>query len=104
MKLEELIVGRWYRAYKSQSYYIKFKETENNYQIICSEYIEISNNNKHYNCGGNCGTLEELTDVNIENIIKFLPENHPDIIEYNNSLISQDYTYIITLLTKYHIK
>lgn len=75
MKKEELIVGNWYIY--SKIYYIKFKELKND-TVWCSEYID---SNKIYRSSkGTCGEYKDLKPANFQNIIPFLPKDHPDLL------------------------
>ena len=74
MKKEDLIVGNWYIY--SNDFYIKFRNLEGD-TVWCSEYI--NNNNIHRYSKGTCGNYQNLKPANFQDIIPFLPKNHPDL-------------------------
>ena len=98
MKLDELIVGKWYSnegwtinsfgkfsSYDEKRFYFSEK--------IFNGYAKIDDYWSHY---GN--TYEE---VPLGILIKYLPEDHPDLLPIYND---DDYEYIIKLLKKLGIK
>jgi hypothetical protein len=84
MEKEQLVNGKWYKAFKSQNYYIKYSE-DGSYDTIanCSEYI--SQRGVHSYTGGSCGLIEDLTPVKISEIAKYLPEGHSDLKQLKKS-------------------
>jgi hypothetical protein len=84
MEKEQLVNGKWYKAFKSQDYYIKYSE-DGSYDTTanCSEYIP--QRGVHSYTGGGCGLIEHLTPVKISEIAKYLPEGHPDLKQLKKS-------------------
>jgi hypothetical protein len=84
MEKEQLVNGKWYKAFKSQNYYIKYSEEKSSDTLAkCSEYI--IKRGAHSNTGGSCGLIEDLTPVKISEIAKYLPEGHPDLKQLKKS-------------------
>jgi hypothetical protein len=80
MEKEQLVNGKWYKAFKSQDYYIKYSEDGSDDTLAnCSEYIPQRVGWVHSYTGGSCGLIEDLTLVKISEIAKYLPEGHPDL-------------------------
>lgn len=78
MKKEQLVNGKWYKAFESQDYYIKYSEEEStDTSAHCSEYI--LRRGQHSNSGGGCGRIEYLTPIKLSEIAHYLPKGHPDL-------------------------
>jgi len=75
---EQLIKGKWYKAYEAQNYYIKYLKNNGIY-ANCSEHINMKTEPSHNTWGGVCGQLQYLTEVSISEIAHLLPKNHPDL-------------------------
>lgn len=75
---EQLIKGKWYKAYASKNYYIKYTSFDG-YYAICSEHINIKDKPQYNAWGGSCGEAKYLTEVSISEIAHLLPKNHPDL-------------------------
>jgi hypothetical protein len=83
MEKEKLVNGKWYKAFKSQDYYIKYCKTKDNDESAnCSEHIH---NESYRNYGGGCGQIKDLTPVKISEIAHLLPKNHPDLKQLKKS-------------------
>ena len=103
----EYIENKWYKLSSgkyelSEEWYVKFRGITRN-AITASNYIhnKIFESVKlsHF---GQIGDYT-LTEINILEIIDYLPEDHPDIIEYNR-IKPVNCNYLIQILKKYGIK
>ena len=74
---EQLIKGKWYKAFSDQNSYIKFN-TECREEAYCSEYISPENIYSKCDDSG-CGLTKFLTPINISEIAHLLPKNHLDL-------------------------
>ena len=80
--MKKLIKGKWYKAFKSQDFYIKYSHESKGGWAKCSEYIPKSTG-IYTNLNGACGKTEHLKEISISEIAHLLPKNHPDLQKNN---------------------
>ncbi len=98
MRLDELIVGKWYSNEGwSLDSFAKFKSYDFKgfyfSESVFNNYIHRDDYWSHYG-----DTYEE---VSLEKLIEFLPIDHPDIT--TKEIINEDYSYLNELLIKLNI-
>ena len=102
MEIKKFIVGRWYRI----------KDYPNDYRK-CSDnllsptgymsYNEKITDYKYDNEGGSCGSRDNrLKLVDLSEILHYLPDNHPDKLDYCKQA-NTDYKYLILFFKKLNI-
>lgn len=81
MKKEDFIIGKWYahNPYNdlSRLWYVKFKNISNKF-LEASEYIT-DNKEYYYREGIFNKNFNEYWSINISEIARLLPKDHPDL-------------------------
>lgn len=83
MKKEDLVIGKWYTHENSSC----FGKLTGKYGISEKDYFPSNNyigNNHYYPNGSHFNwSLDSIREVSIEEIAKYLPKDHPDLLLIN---------------------
>jgi hypothetical protein len=102
METKEFIIGRWYSI---KDYSRSYRKCSHNLPDSAGYmfYSERINDTKYDNESGECGNRNNrLKLVDLSEILDYLPNNHPDKLDYYKQT-NTDYKYLILFFKKLNI-